>query len=111
MSIRDHRSYSATSFDSGQVVEQDTVVCHHCQRIVKVKPGTAATTYIIETLHVDPVTRKYEIQTREDPGAFCRGCMKPICLTCEKDGRCIPFMRRIEQMEARGRQLAAMGIS
>jgi hypothetical protein len=93
-----------------RMVERDSITCGHCNQIVIVKPGSAATTYIIQTLHIDPITRHPTIVNQEEPGAFCRNCMRAICLTCHDAGVCTPLMRRIEQMEARGRMLAAVGL-
>ena len=74
--------------------EFDTVTCQHCNWVVLVKPGTAATTYLIPQMVGPP---------KEEPGAMCRVCMGAVCLRCDRDGRCTPLMKRIEQMEARGR--------
>lgn len=93
---------------SGPIVERDSITCGHCGLVVKVKPGTFATTYLIDSLHVDPVTRVATIITKEEPGAACRVCMKAVCLKCEKAGFCTPLMKRIEQMEAKGRQLTSI---
>lgn len=82
--------------------EFDTVTCGHCNQIVLVKPGTALTTYLLPHA-VGPHT--------EEPGACCRVCMRAVCLTCHADGRCTPLERRIEQMEARGRFLSAVGLA
>jgi hypothetical protein len=72
-------------------LERDTVSCGHCGRVVFVKPGTASTVYLIPTL----------TGWREDPGAGCRLCMKPVCLPCERMGRCLPLERQLEQLEQR----------
>lgn len=83
------------------LLERDTLSCGHCTAIVMVKPGTFATTYYLPNL-IGPPT--------EVPGAMCRVCMRPVCLTCHGEGRCLPFERRIEQMEARGRMLRSAGL-
>lgn len=77
------------------LVERDTIGCGHCQAIVFVKPGTGATTYLI----FEPQTWRW----REEPGAFCRVCMRPICLACHGVGRCTPWERRMARAEARAR--------
>lgn len=98
----------ATVFSDAALVERDTVTCGHCGGIVRVKPGTVATVYLRDELHIDPVTRAATIRTIEEPGAMCRVCMKPVCLTCEAKGICTPLMKQIELMEAKGRMLAAV---
>lgn len=82
-------------------MEFDSMTCGHCNQIVLVKPGTALTVYLIP---------QREGPLKEVPGAFCRQCMKGICVRCERDGRCIPLMRRIEAMEGDRLALARMGI-
>ena len=75
-------------------IERDAVTCRHCQRIVLVKPGTASTVYLFPQM-AGP--------DREEPGAFCRVCMGPVCLRCHDLGVCLPAERRLELMEAAGR--------
>lgn len=70
--------------------EWDTISCGHCNRIVHVKPGTASTVYVFPQM---------DGPAKEEPGAMCRICMTAVCLQCHDDGRCIPLMKRIEQME------------
>jgi hypothetical protein len=81
--------------------EADTITCRHCQHIVAVKPGSATTVYLIP--HRDG-------RWTEEPGAFCRSCMGPICLRCHDAGTCTPFERKLEAMEARGRFLRSIGL-
>jgi hypothetical protein len=56
--------------------EADTFTCVHCNRVVHTKPRTQADEY------------------------FCRNCMAPICPPCA-DHPCIPFLKKVEAMEAR----------
>lgn len=84
-------------------VERDTITCGHCQRIVFVKPGTGATIYLI-------LTRESLGTYREVPGAFCRVCMRAVCLSCHRAGHCTPWERMLEESEARDRFLRAAGI-
>jgi len=93
------QGYGVISYEDGARVEHDTISCGHCNQVVIVKPGTAATVYLIP---------QFLGPDREEPGAFCRQCMSPVCLRCHADGRCLPLMRRIEAMEARGRMFAAI---
>ena len=85
---------------STTVIERDTATCGHCNRIILIKAGTGATTYLIPQVHGPD---------REEPGAMCRVCMRTVCLHCHADGRCTPLERRIEEMEARGRFLREAG--
>lgn len=70
--------------------ERDTVTCAHCARVVFIKPGTAATVYLIQ--HRDE-------RWTEEPGASCYGCFKPICLACYRTGGCRPLERWLESQE------------
>jgi len=101
--VRNPTGYGAytTREQDRPLAEYDTTTCGHCQRVIFVKPATACTTYLI----VDRATNRF----REEPGAFCRVCMQAVCLTCHADGRCTPWERRIEAMEARGRFLQQVG--
>lgn len=85
-----------TDLDSGRQVELDTARCGHCQAHVFVKPNTAATVYLIHDASRPG-------GWREEPGAGCRVCMKPVCLACEAKGTCTPFEKRIEELEAKER--------
>ncbi len=82
--------------------ELDSVTCGHCNQIVLVKPGTAATMYLLPQM---------DGPAKEEPGAMCKQCMRAICLTCYADGRCIPLMRRIEAMEGDRLALARLGMA
>lgn len=85
----------------GPSAEADTITCGHCNAVVFVKPGTGSTIYLLYGM--DPTHPPHE-----EPGAFCRVCMTPVCLRCHAVGTCIPFERQLEAMEARGRLLAAV---
>jgi len=84
-----------------QDLEHDSIICGHCNRIVLVKAGSASTVYVFYQLTGPP---------KEEPGAHCAICDKPICLTCYDKRVCLPLMKKIEQMEARGRLLKAVGV-
>ena len=77
------------------VVERETISCFHCGRIVQVKPGTASTVYLL--------TEGATGRTKEEPGAFCRICMRPVCLPCHAIGTCTPWEQQMERSEARDR--------
>lgn len=72
--------------------ERDSITCGHCSGVVFVKPGAAATVYLV--LHRDN-------RWTEEPGAFCRLCMKPVCLRCHDVGTCTPLDRWLEIQEGR----------
>ena len=74
----------AFSFDViGVRQEADTFTCHHCNTIVVVKPKC------------DPC----------DLGGMCRICEKMICPSCVDIGKCDPFEKKLERIEARDRIL------
>jgi hypothetical protein len=60
--------------------EFDTFTCAHCNRITHVKPRARP----------------------EDIGGLCKQCMGLICPACVGQP-CVPFLKRLEQMEARDR--------
>lgn len=78
------------------LAEHDTASCGHCTAIILTKPGSASATYLVPAT-VHPPTY------REEAGAFCRVCMRPVCLRCHAIGRCLPWERALEQSEARDR--------
>jgi hypothetical protein len=84
----------ATIFSPDGIIERDTFTCHHCQKVVTVKPLQ------------DPSAIEY--------GGTCKGCMRFICAPCVGAmttlGKCIPFEKRLEAYE-RGRAFAeAVGV-
>lgn len=74
------------------LIERDTITCGHCNRVVFVKPGSVATTYLIQ--HRDG-------RWTEEPGAGCTICGRSICLRCHDLGMCLPMERQLEQQERR----------
>lgn len=84
------------------LVERDSTICGHCQTVIFVKPGTASTVYLLPTLPLG--------QWREEPGAFCRVCMRAICLRCDDKGTCTPWEISLEKAEARDRFLRSAGL-
>ena len=85
--MRKAQGYAVIADPNAPVRECDTFTCVHCQRIVFVQPKC------------DP----------SDAGGFCRLCYSHICGPCADKGRCDPFERRLERMEARGRLLQSIG--
>lgn len=92
--MRRPQGYATFTAPDGPVVERDTAQCCHCNAIIFVKPGSAATVYL---------TPRFGAPDQEEAGASCYRCLRPVCLSCHAAGRCRPFERQIEQMEARGR--------
>jgi len=83
------------------MLEYDSVTCGHCNAVILVKPGTAATVYLYPQM-VGPA--------KEEAGAMCRVCMSKVCLRCHDRGICTPLMRRIEDMEERRRTWHEAGV-
>ena len=77
--------------DAPQVIERDSVTCGHCSAVVFVKPATVNTVYQIP---------QHDGTWKEEPGAFCRVCMRAVCLHCHDVGTCTPFEKRLALMEA-----------
>lgn len=88
-----------TDPDGTTAWERDTTQCGHCSRVIFVKPGTAITVYLIQ--HRDG-------RWTEEAGAFCRVCMKPVCLPCHREGGCRPLEAWLESMEIAGRRLVTI---
>lgn len=91
------RGYASITDPDAPLFERDTLNCGHCQKVVFVKPGSATTVYLI--LHFDKATGAHAWV--EEPGAFCRICMRPVCLACHDHGGCRPFEHWLEQQERR----------
>ena len=69
--------------------EIDTFTCGHCCRITHVKP------------RCDPA----------DLGGLCKQCMELVCPRCYGKRVCTPFLKKVEEAEARQRlrDSAALG--
>lgn len=100
--MRSITGYATVVEPDQPLVERDTITCGHCQRVIFVKPKTAQTVYL--------VFDRETWQWREVMGAFCRVCMRSVCLACHDQGRCRPWERMLEVAEARERFLQAAGI-
>lgn len=100
--MRSPTGYAQVVDPDRPLVEMDSTTCGHCQRVIFTKAGTASTVYLI----VDRRT----LDWREEMGAFCRVCMRPVCLACHAQGGCTPWERQLEASEARERFLQAAGI-
>jgi hypothetical protein len=71
--------------------------------VVQVKPGSGATVYLLPISH--PGHAEGHWHYAEEAGAFCRVCMRPICLTCHAAGVCRTWERWFDQLESRDRFL------
>ena len=80
-----------TIVSAGPLVEYDTIRCCHCGGVIKVKPGTASTVYLLYNAH----TGRHD----EALGAGCWHCQQPVCLPCHAKGVCLPLERWLTQME------------
>lgn len=98
--------YSIITDPDVSPIERDAITCKHCQRIVHIKPGSGYTTYLLPPPQGSPLRTPW----REEPGAMCARCHAPICLACYADGRCRPWERQLERMEARDRLRRAVGV-
>lgn len=72
--------------EPSRTVERDTFTCVHCNTVVFVKPK----------------------QDPSEMGGFCRQCMSHICGPCADLGKCTPFEKKLEEMEARDRFLRSV---
>lgn len=100
--MRQISGYATIVDPDAPLIERDTITCGHCQRVVFTKPGTAATVYLI--------LNRQTLTYTEESGAFCRTCMRPICLPCCDQGHCLVWERRLEASEARDRLRRAVGV-
>jgi hypothetical protein len=69
----------------------DTFTCSHCNEVVFLADATG------------------KAKPPEECGGFCTLCMRHVCKRCSGK-ECRPFEKRLEEMEARGRLLAAVGV-
>lgn len=89
--------------DRPMPIEYDTKQCGHCQKVLFVKAGSGGAIYLIPS-------RDRVGEFLEEAGAFCRVCMRPICLPCHDHGNCRPFEKMLEASESRDRLLRAVGL-
>jgi hypothetical protein len=80
--------YLIISSPGGRPVEADTISCAHCQRVVVMPANT----------------------TDVPDGGWCLQCHRALCGPCADLGTCTPFEKKLLEMEARGKLLAAMGV-
>jgi hypothetical protein len=84
--MRHPGGYACVWQPDGGMVECDTFTCSHCNSIVHVAPRASPDAF----------------------GSMCRGCMKMVCARCA-GGACVPFLRKLDEMEARDRLRRAIG--
>lgn len=72
---------------SAGMSEMDTFSCCHCGNIVHVKP----------------------MVPMDEFGSMCRNCMQMVCPACA-DGPCIPFEKKLDEMEKREAILRSYGL-
>jgi hypothetical protein len=78
--MRHPGGYACITEPDGGRQEFDTFTCAHCNRVT-------------------------HVQARADPadiGGLCKQCMGLICRRCVR-GACVPFLKRLDDMEARER--------
>lgn len=85
--MRNPGGYSVIFDPENGAIENDTITCAHCQRVVIVPP------------RCDP----------SDLGGFCRVCMRHICGPCADVGGCVPFEKKLEAYEKANRFHRAVG--
>lgn len=87
----------------GRPIEYDTIQCGHCGAHTRIKPGTAATVYLIPTDVPEQFT--------EIGGFHCGKCHTPICKACHErvPWRCTPFELWLDQQEQQIRNRLGWG--
>jgi hypothetical protein len=73
--------YATWTSPDAPTKELDTATCVHCNNVFFINPRESAS----------------------DAGGWCLNCNKPICKACAGNPECVPFLRKIERMEARDR--------
>lgn len=115
MSSGAHKSYAIiTDPDARGPIEYDTASCGHCQAIIFTKPGSASTVYLLPCLPAHPGDLTVLNRWQEEAGAFCRQCMRSICLPCYQTSLtaripCVVWERQFEEAEKRQRGLLPRG--
>jgi hypothetical protein len=85
--MRNPGGYEITTFPDRPAVESDTYTCCHCNTIVIVPPNKSPS---------------------DVGGWWCGLCSKPACGGCV--GRCVPFEKWLDRLEAKARLHRAVGI-
>lgn len=113
--MRRPNGYATISDPATRVVEYDTTGCGHCQAIIFTKPGSASTVYLLPYVPQSPTDLHVLGRWQEEPGAFCRICMHPICLRCYRISLtalipCTYWERQFDAAEKQQRGLSSTGI-
>jgi hypothetical protein len=87
--VAQRRGYlTITDPAAARLVEIDTVACSHCGALIPQQNADG---------------------TRITSIAMCHNCgPRQVCEACDRDGRCTPLMRRIEEIERRDAFLRAV---
>lgn len=86
--MRNPGGYATITHPDHPIKEADTFTCGHCNAL-------------------------RHVRAKQDPasiGGLCKVCMALICERCV-DGRCDPFVEKIERWEARNEALRSYGTS
>ncbi len=78
-------------FDGKVLAESDTITCEHCNCVVHMhdrKTGQKLNNVLVH----------------------CKQCDKYICVPCAEKARCAPFEKKLEELDARARLFAAIGV-
>ncbi len=86
-----HFGYLIEQGPGGVLQERDTATCGHCQHVM-----------------ILPPPKDGHLLVRIAPE--CSGCRKFICEACAKDGRCRPWEKQLDEIEARARMLNSLGV-
>jgi hypothetical protein len=88
----------------GEVVEQKTTTCGHCQKLCLVRAGGDGTGDGLS----GPLPG---LAPRERPGTHvCHICWRIVCDSCHAKGICSPWEERLKKIEARDRFLRSAGL-
>lgn len=91
-----HHGYTTIVDPDRPTLQYDTVQCGHCDAVITLKPGCGITVYLI-FVGFDGTRQIWQ----EEAGAFCRVCMRPVCLPCHEIGTCDPVERKLLRMEGK----------
>lgn len=88
----------------GNVVEQKTTTCGHCQKICFIEAGTDGTGGISGQVP--------GLAPRERRGTdVCHICWRIVCGPCHARGICMPWEERLKKAESRADFLRSAGLS
>lgn len=111
-----HKGYATiTDPDAAHPAEWDTCSCGHCQAIIFTKPGSVSTIYLLPIDPTSPADLAVLGRFKEEAGAFCQICMRPICLRCYRISLtaaipCAVWEKQFEQSEKQQAALSSLGL-